>query len=468
MLNMADSSKTRLTKERQGASDLRVQDLDVVLDARRILDHVTLQAQPGGLVGLLGPNGSGKSTLLRAISSFLQPAFGAVTFDGADLMRLSSQERARIIARIPQNTSLEFNFTVREAVLMGRHPHLARFAMEGEHDGAIARQALQTVGMEEYSDRTVDTLSGGERQLVLVARALAQGPRLLLLDEPTASLDIGHQVQVMDLVTSLTAQSLTAIAALHDLSLAAAYCTHIVLLSGGKIVAQGTPDAVLTPENIQRVFRVAVSLTRDPASNRLLITPSQPPARLARPARVHVISGGGTGAQVISLLRRAGHRVSAGVLNEGDTDLSAARAAGAQVVSAPPFAPVDDRAHALNLTLVREADVVLLTEVPFGQANIRNLEAARHARHLLMLEGPAPAARDFTGGNAAALLESLRAVATPTTREQLLGAIDRTLSTAPASSSHAADQADDKALQNGTQLAWPPLLDREGGRGDGK
>lgn len=410
---------------------LLVQSVDVELEARRILQDVSLQAGAGQFVGLLGPNGSGKTTLLRAINGFLQPVNGTVVFSGDEVRRMSPRRTAQLIARIPQSTALEFNFTVREAVLMGRHPHLGRFSLEGQQDEAIAQQALETVGMAAFSDRSVDTLSGGERQLVFVARALAQGPRLLLLDEPTANLDLAHQLQVMDLVSGLVRQGLTAIAALHDLSLAANYCTRIVLLSRGHVAASGTPEQVLTPDNIQRVFNVEVNVHRDPVSERLVIMPSRRAARATRSAHVHVIAGGGTGAHLMAALCHAGHRVTAGVLNEGDTDLATTRALGIKAIVAPPFAPISDRQHQQHLAAVRSADLVVLADVPFGLANIRNLEAAQEARRLLIIEGTPLSSPDFTDGKAAAMYNSLRAHARVTSREGLLAAVEQSSQEAP-------------------------------------
>jgi iron complex transport system ATP-binding protein len=419
------------TPARDGAGEVRVQSLDVAIEARRILEGVTMEAGRGSLVGLLGPNGSGKTTLLRAINGFLRPSGGAVFFEDRDLHALSPREVAQAVARIPQSTGLDFSFTARETALMGRHPHLGRFAMEGDEDERLAAQALETVGMGAFADRRVDTLSGGERQLVLIARALAQRPRLLLLDEPTASLDIAHQVQVMDLVKSLVDGGVTAIAALHDLSLAAAYCTRVVLLSHGRVMAQGAPAEVLTTQNIRAVFNVWASIHPDPVSGRLVVAASQPGQTTPHPARVHVIAGGGSGAPVIAMLARAGHRVTVGVLNEGDTDLATARALGLEVVAGPPFAAIDDERHRRNVELARQADVVVLADVPFGLANLRNLEAASAARRLVTVDGTPWASRDFTGGIASALWTQLSTRAVVTSREGLDEAIGRLLAEEP-------------------------------------
>jgi len=419
------------TPARDGAGKVRVQSLDVAIEARRILEGVTLEAGRGSLVGLLGPNGSGKTTLLRTINGFLRPSGGAVFFEDRDLHALSPREVAQAVARIPQSTSLDFNFTARETALMGRHPHLGRFAMEGDEDERLAAQALETVGMGAFADRRVDTLSGGERQLVLIARALAQRPRLLLLDEPTASLDIAHQVQVMDLVKSLVDGGVTAIAALHDLSLAAAYCTRVVLLSHGRVMAQGAPAEVLTTQNIRAVFNVWASIHPDPVSGRLVVSASQPLQPSPRPAWVHVIAGGGSGAPVIAMLARAGHRVTAGVLNEGDTDLATARALGLEVVAGPPFAAIDDERHRRNVELSRQADVVVLADVPFGLANLRNLEAACAARRIVTVGGVPWASRDFTGGAASALWTQISTRAVVASREGLDEAIGRLLAEEP-------------------------------------
>ena len=231
-----------------------------------------LHADRGQLVGLIGPNGAGKSTLLRTISGILNYREGTVRLDGDDLKSLSSRDIAAGLALIPQIAPYTHGFTSIELVLMGRYPHLGRFQIEGKEDDRIARDSMRLTRTEQFADRTLDTLSGGERQRVFVSRALAQQPRVLLLDEPTSNLDVLHQLKVLDLVRQLVDDGLTAVAAIHDLNMAARYCDRLVLLKGGRVVAEGSPEEVLVPETIQSAFGVRAAVYRDPMTDSLAIS----------------------------------------------------------------------------------------------------------------------------------------------------------------------------------------------------
>ncbi len=265
---------------------ISAQDIAYEIEGNTLLDGVDLHADRGQLVGLIGPNGAGKSTLLRTISGILRYRSGEVRLEGEDLRSLSPKEVAANLALVPQIAPYTYGFTSLELVLMGRYPHLGRFQIEGREDERIARDAMRLTETEQFADRTLDTLSGGERQRVFVARALAQQPRILLMDEPTANLDILHQLKVLDLVRQLVADGLTAIAAIHDLNMAARYCDKLVLLNRGRVLAVGSPEEVLTPETIESAFDVHSAVYRDPATGALAIS-------LIGPADEHSQNGTG-------------------------------------------------------------------------------------------------------------------------------------------------------------------------------
>lgn len=232
-----------------------------------VLHNIDLSIRAGEMVGLLGPNGSGKTTLLKLASGVLKPTRGETILDGHSLSRLSRKSIARSVAVVPQQFHIPFAFTVDEVVMLGRIPFLKAFAEESELDKRLVTDALGLVGIGELRERRFDELSGGERQKVILAMALAQQPRLLLLDEPIAHLDIAHQVEILELVRSLNAeQGLTVIAAMHDLNLAALYFDRLVLLSEGRVVADGTPAQVLTGDRIREVFSASVSVGQHPAT----------------------------------------------------------------------------------------------------------------------------------------------------------------------------------------------------------
>ncbi len=245
---------------------LEVDHVVVNLSSRRIVDEVSLTVTPGEIVGLIGPNGSGKSTLLRAIYRMLRPAAGLVQLGGDDVWQLSARESARRTGVVVQESPSDFDFTVAEVVQMGRTPHKRMLAADSQEDARIVADALLRVAMDGFAERSFGTLSGGEKQRVLVARALAQQPQFLVLDEPTNHLDIHYQLEILELVRSL---AITTLVTLHDLNLAAAYCQRLYLLRAGQIVASGAPEQVLTPKLLREVFLVDVVLGRHPATGTL-------------------------------------------------------------------------------------------------------------------------------------------------------------------------------------------------------
>jgi iron complex transport system ATP-binding protein len=245
-------------------SILSIEHLSVAYGRHLALRDITLDMAAGQLVGLIGPNGAGKSTLLRAISGALAPSGGGIRLDGADLLRASAAERARRVAVVPQRPHLPEAFTVAEAVLMGRTPHLSPFGGERAQDYEISRQAMLRTATWALAERWIGELSGGEQQRVLIARALAQEPQVLLLDEATAHLDLKHQTATLDLVRRLARSGLAVIAALHDLNLAALYADRLALLHEGSLLAYDTPGRVLTPDWLRRAYDVEVVVGAHP------------------------------------------------------------------------------------------------------------------------------------------------------------------------------------------------------------
>lgn len=238
------------------------------IDGIPIVAGVDLSVGDGELVGLVGPNGCGKSTLLRTIYRALRPAGGAVHVGGDDVWRLSARQSAQRTAVVAQETSADFEFTAFEVVTMGRAPHKRAFDRESSTDRALCLEALARVGMAAAARRSFATLSGGEKQRVLVARAIAQQSRLLILDEPTNHLDVRYQLEILGLVREL---GVTTLAALHDLNLAAGYCDRIYVMHAGGIVAGGAPVEVLTTELIGRIFGVRAHQLTHPATGRPLL-----------------------------------------------------------------------------------------------------------------------------------------------------------------------------------------------------
>jgi len=257
------------------AAGLVVEHVTVRVGGTTLVDGAGFDAPRGAVTALLGPNGAGKSTLLRALagveSGSQRPAAGSVTFEGTDLLALPRRERARRVALAEQEATTELPLTVRAVVGLGRTPFETAFGGRDPDAGAVIDRAMNTAGVTAFADRELPSLSGGERQRVMLARALAQQPRLLLLDEPTNHLDVGAQLDVLAVLQQLAASGTTVVAALHDLSLAAAHADAVVVLSHGRVVASGPTADTLTPSLIREVYGIEARWMTNPLTGRPLL-----------------------------------------------------------------------------------------------------------------------------------------------------------------------------------------------------
>jgi iron complex transport system ATP-binding protein len=235
--------------------ELEMQKVTLGYDHHPVMEDITLKVSPGEMVGLIGPNGSGKSTIIKALSHIIRPKSGRIIIGGRNIAKIPRRELACMVGVVPQLPLLPSTFTAAEIVLMGRNPHLGLFESEGRRDWSMVRQAMIETGTEMLADRFVNELSGGEIQCLLIARVLVQETSAILLDEPTANLDIGRQVEVLDLIRELCTESkLAVLAAIHDLNLASQYCDRLLLINERRIFAEGTPVEVITDKNIKEVY----------------------------------------------------------------------------------------------------------------------------------------------------------------------------------------------------------------------
>ncbi|WP_336325751.1 heme ABC transporter ATP-binding protein [Halovenus sp. HT40] len=321
-----------------------------------VLDGVDITVEQGEFVGLVGPNGAGKTTLLRLLNGLLEPDSGTVTLDGTDISTLSSREVSRQVATVPQDSSIGFSFTAEQIVEMGRTPHRSRLDWSDETDPV--EEALERTEMLDLRERAVDDLSGGERQRVLLARALAQEPDVLVLDEPTASLDINHQIQVLGLVEQLVDEGRAAVAAIHDLDLAARFCDRLVLLADGAVQAQGAPERVLADGALETAFETRTAVTDDPVTGTPRVTAVDEESATGR---IHVAGHGPSARRVLRRCWLAGYDVTLGPVPEGDVAAELADNLGCPAITVPPFSEPDARARADAEECWRNADVVVQT-----------------------------------------------------------------------------------------------------------
>lgn len=401
-----------------------------------LLYEVSVSIQTTEMIGLLGPNGSGKTTLLRLLSGVLQPQHGHVFLKGRDLRRWGRRGAAQHIAVVPQEMHMPFDFTVEHMVGMGRTPFVTSFwQTRRRQDSDLVQDAMEAAGIASLAERVFNELSGGERQRVMIAMALAQQPAVLLLDEPTAHLDIKYQIETLELVQKLNRErGMTIVAALHDLNLAARYFPRLLLFQRG-IVADASPTEVLEPDLLRRVYGINVQVGILRGAEHLSVLPPSYDADTAQdgpPSLVHVIAGGGSGELMMRALADAHVSFSAGALNIGDSDHTLALRLAKEVVTEQPYSPISQSALARVRACLANVKLLILCPTAIGPGNLALVQEAVHAAEkglpVVLLASPVNtvcvpddttmeisddvqlldmAARDYTQGQGIALLDRL-------------------------------------------------------------
>ncbi len=395
---------------------------------KRVLDQVSLKCRKGELTGIVGPNGCGKTTLLRIMAGYLVPLEGEVRYEGRPISSIQPRELATLRAVVEQRITSPFEFSVYEYVMLGRTPYFRRFQSESDRDRAVVHHSLNETGTLSLKHRSIGELSGGELQRVMIARALAQEPMYLMLDEPTAHLDINHQLEIMEVLRHLS-RTIAVIAVVHDLNLAKNYCDRIAVLREGRMIASGGPEEILDAPRIREIFSVSSVNLESPAHNHTQLAFHRTEPVPTRPVQVHLFGGGGCAARILYALHTAGVRVSAGVLNEGDRDLEIARSLGCEVVTAPPFSRISREQKEAVRSLCGQADAIVIAAMPVGEGNLGNLEVAVEwlgtKPVLLYHHGPDLSSLDYTGGKGEAFYHRIgtegRTVRTP---EEILDLLD--------------------------------------------
>jgi iron complex transport system ATP-binding protein len=356
-------------------------------NGRMVLDDIDFKAGEGEMIGLLGPNGAGKSTLFRVLSGLITPFSGRVFLCGNEVRKMKAARRSRLMAVVPQEIKTPMAFTAGEMVAMGRLTILPSWQNSSADDRKIMEHAMVYADINELSDRPFDSLSGGEKQRVLIAMALAQEAKVILMDEPTTHLDANHALEIMQIMERLNQErKLTVLMISHDLNLAAEFCRRLILLDHGRIVADGAPNEVLREETLQEIYHCEMSVQTDVRSGMPYVKPCARHTRAegatsaATNMPIHVIAGGGSGAEVLrQLVFNNFLNVTCGVLNEHDTDAQVCEALGIPAVLEKPFSPIGNGAYQQAENMAARARVVILCEVPFGPGNTINLRLAKNA-----------------------------------------------------------------------------------------
>lgn len=355
------------------------------------LRNISFTLNKGDFVGVVGPNGSGKSTLLKLVDGIIRPESGQISFGGKRLPDYQRRELAQAIAIVPQHFNLDFNFKAFEVIKMGR------YARRGQTEHAFDFSSLLgKLEIAHLKERLFPQLSGGEKQMVVLAQALAQQPELLLLDEPAAHLDVSHQLRLFQLLKQVNQDGVTVLCVIHDLNLALLYFDKLLLLSEGKMVSFGPADSVLDPRKLESVYGVKAYVHRH--AGRVFLTFS-PRFTGEEKAKIHVVCGAGTGSFLVRKLVDLGFSVSIGAINALDTDEVTGRELGLPMAVEAPFTAITDEVFEENLGLIEQADWVIFTDVPIGLGNVKNLEviskAVKIGKPVWALSGLEE--RDFTG-----------------------------------------------------------------------
>lgn len=386
---------------------IAVENLCVQLGHKVILKDINLTVRPGEFIGIIGPNGAGKTTLLRSLRGLCTAISGSVTVKDQPVTSMTDKQLARIMAYMQQDINISFGFTALEVVLAGRYPYLEWWQNESDEDYELARQYMKFTGVEKLADKSVQRVSGGERQRILLAKVLAQETPLILLDEPTASLDLVYQEEIFRHCQTLCKQGKAALLVAHDIKLAAKFCSRLILVADMRIVADGDPAQVITADNLRKSYGLHSAVFTNPVTGRLDIHTYDCSAEITERQTVHVIGGGASAGSIIRNLYEKAYTLSGGVFHYGDADTDIAQAFAVDYLAGPAFCAISEALGQQNRAKIDAADWTVLCNLCYGSQNLDNLLAAFTARKLIIIEDTPIEERDFTGGEAAALYKQL-------------------------------------------------------------
>ncbi len=393
---------------------LEIKDLSFAYKDQNIIKDLSLYINSNEFIAIIGPNGSGKSTLLKNLSKIIKPDEGSIYLNYKNLNDLSAHDLAKRLSVVPQDTNINFDFTVYDLVMMGRNPYQNRWGRTTQEDRKIVNESMKLTDTLQFKDRSLKNLSGGEKQRVIIARALAQEPDVLLLDEPTSSLDINYQGEIFDLLSYLNnKKDITIVIVSHDLNLASQYCNKLILLNKGEIHSIGNADEVLTKETIKDVYDAEVTIKENVLSGRpyVVLIPDKHKFenRDKKDFSLHLICGGGSAQNIINKLYKLNINITAGVLNQGDSDWQLLKSYGYEVAEIEPFAYIEEADLDYNRKLIKNANIILVADLPFGHGNIANLKQLLNYENkcIYLYAKRSIEDRDYTNGKAKSIWSEL-------------------------------------------------------------
>lgn len=383
-----------------------VKNITIKYGKHKVVNNLSFSVSKGEFCSIIGPNGAGKSTILKSIMKNLSLDKGDIYINGKNINEITHKQKAKIIGFVPQDYYLSFDFSVYDIVAMGRNPYIEKFKKSNFDDEKIIEDVLIKTNTIELKEKSFNSLSGGEKQRVIIARALAQQPEILILDEATSNLDIHHQLDILELIYSLNREdNMTVLTIMHDLNLAARFSDKVILLDKSGIVKTGSPDEVMCEDVLKQVYDMEM-IVRD---NKLLCCKEIVPLRIRKQKqekalKIHVICGGGTGEYIVQRLYTEGYNISCGILNEGDSDLELCKSLKIKTVTELPFTQFSTQCIEECKKYINNSNIIILTDVAIGHGNIVNIKMITdiNDKQIIILHNEN---RDFVNGDCDKLIK---------------------------------------------------------------
>jgi len=388
---------------------ITVKNLNYSINKIKILKDINFSVTKGEFISIIGPNGAGKTTLMKCISDNLKYS-GTVFLKEKNIKEFTKQEKAKIISVVPQEYALPFNFRVKDVIKMGRNPYRKTNKENTKEDNKnLVYKAMIDTDTYKLKDRFYNSLSGGEKQRVITARALAQNTDIVYLDEVTSSLDMHHELEIIELIYRINRErSKTIVSIMHDLNMASRFSDRILFLNNGEIVDYNIPEKVFNSENLSKAYNMEMIIKNNNLLNYKEIIPIRVNREIKKKStKIHIICGGGTGEYIIEKLYSEKYKISCGILHEGDSDIQVCKSLGLKYISAKPFSEFSINSIEENKKEIKNSDIVIVTDVPIGKYNINNLRMLEEFKEktIIILHN---SDRDFTDGESDKIINEIK------------------------------------------------------------